>query len=476
MMADYRIGFRSMETEYADIDLEVHGAVPTWLDGVLLRNGPGHFEVGGEPVSHWFDGLAMVRRFAFQDGAVTFSNRFLRTETYHAHTADDTLASPQFATGTTGTFSALREVLVPRPTDNTNVNVLRSGETYLGLTETPRYVAFDPETLETEGEWTFDDGISGHLACAHPVTDPRTGDTYSLLSRFGLSHEYLLTRLPADGTNRELVASIETSRVGYMHSFALTEQYLVLIEPPLYVDLARLLNPFGGSTFLDSLRWKPGRGSRFVVVDRADGAVVSEIGGPPFFYFHQANASESSDAIVLDLVTFADASVLDALSLADLSAGEFTHPMGDLERFRLSVEDGSVDRETLYAGHLSLPRVNESRLTRPYRFVYAQGATGEDRVDFPTGLRKIDVRTGESKWWSDPGLYCAEPVFVPHPDREPEDAGMVLSVVLDTATERSGLLVLDGETFEREAIAWVPDVLPFDFHGQYYPGPTVATQ
>jgi len=49
-MADYRLGFESCNTEYAGVDLPVEGSIPNWLDGTLLRNGPGKFE-SGEPRS-----------------------------------------------------------------------------------------------------------------------------------------------------------------------------------------------------------------------------------------------------------------------------------------------------------------------------------------------------------------------------------------------------------------------------------------
>lgn len=81
-MPAYSPGFRTRESECEELELSVEGELPTWLSGSLVRNGPGKFEVGGERVAHWFDGLAMLRKFRFADDEVTYSNRFLRTETY----------------------------------------------------------------------------------------------------------------------------------------------------------------------------------------------------------------------------------------------------------------------------------------------------------------------------------------------------------------------------------------------------------
>ena len=53
------------------------------------------------------------------------------------------------------------------------------------------------------------------------------------------------------------------------------------------------------------------------------------------------------------------------------------------------------------------------------------------------------------------------------PGEEAEDGGVILSVVLDTATRRSFLLVLDAGSFEELARAEAPHHIPFGFHGEY---------
>ena len=44
----------------------------------------------------------------------------------------------------------------------------------------------------------------------------------------------------------------------------------------------------------------------------------------------------------------------------------------------------------------------------------------------------------------------------------------MLSVVLDSAAERSFLLILDAESFEEVARAEAPHHIPFGFHGQFF--------
>ena len=75
--ATYAKGFETLEQETVIDALPVSGELPAWLSGSLLRTGPAKFEAGARPFNHWFDGLAMLHRFTFGDGRVSYGNRFL---------------------------------------------------------------------------------------------------------------------------------------------------------------------------------------------------------------------------------------------------------------------------------------------------------------------------------------------------------------------------------------------------------------
>src|SRR5262245_4961645 len=76
---DYRLGFDTLEKETAVDRLPVVGELPPWLSGTLIRNGPAMFDHSGKSFRHWFDGQAMLHRFGFADGAVSYTNRLLDT-------------------------------------------------------------------------------------------------------------------------------------------------------------------------------------------------------------------------------------------------------------------------------------------------------------------------------------------------------------------------------------------------------------
>jgi beta,beta-carotene 9',10'-dioxygenase len=74
------------------------------------------------------------------------------------------------------------------------------------------------------------------------------------------------------------------------------------------------------------------------------------------------------------------------------------------------------------------------------------------------------------KKWQEANCYPGEPVFVAEPKAIGEDAGAVLSVVFDSRSGTSFLLILDGQSFEEIARASLPQHVPSGFHGQFFGG------
>jgi carotenoid cleavage dioxygenase-like enzyme len=460
-------GFRSLTAERSGYSPTVEGTIPEWLSGTLLRNGPGLFEAGGQRVNHWFDGLAMVRRYAFADGEVTYSNRFLRTEAYED--AMDGDLTGQFGTDTRSRWQRIREFVTslgpPEPTDNTNVHVARIDGEYVALTEAPRRVAFDPETLETRGEFTFEDDLTEHVTAAHLVDDPHREELVGFSTQFGLSPQYNLYRVPTDSRERERIASLDARGPAYIHDISVTADHVVLVEPPLVLSVWRALSPFSDGP-VDMLDWRPGKPTRILVVDRETGDLVTESTVEAAFVFHHVNAYVEDGTVVLDLVEFPDGDIIDAMSMSELD-GEGYPDIADgrLVRYRIDTETGAVERSRLYDGGIELPRVPRERVGRPHRYAYGQVTDREGA----NGLVKVDCEAGTAQEWWERSVYVEEPLPVQHPDADSEDDGVVLATALNVDTERTTLLIFDAATLSVQARAPLPHAEPFGFHGRFFP-------
>ena len=460
------LGFHSLGTE-TEAKLPVEGDLPDWLSGSLIRNGPGSFSVGDGTVDHWFDGLAMLHRFTFDGGSVRYRNRFLRTDAYDAARAGEFEGG--FATGDSTLLSRLWNLLFADAYDNTNIIVERFGEDFFALTESPRWVRLDPATLGTKGDFRYEGPEpSGRLTCAHLRYDPEREVYVNFETEFGRTNHYHVYEMGSP-ERRTHLASVETDRPSYMHSFALTPNYAVLTEFPFDVNPLSFLKPGRQGAFVEHFRWRPEAGTTVHVVDRDGGGVVGQTTTDAVFGFHHVNAFETEDGIVFDLETLPDATAVKKLDLSALRAGELDALAGRLDRYLVSDPEGNteVERNRRLSEGTGLPTVSPAVWLNEHRYVYAQG-TGQHMTEWPRSVRKVDTETGDETEFSD-GNPCTEPIFVPRPDGTLEDDGVVLTVVLDNEAERSALVVLDGKDLKEMARATVPHPIPFDFHGRFFP-------
>ncbi len=77
------------------------------------------------------------------------------------------------------------------------------------------------------------------------------------------------------------------------------------------------------------------------------------------------------------------------------------------------------------------------------------------------------MKTQDVLIWEEENFYPSEPVFIPSPNGEEEDDGVVLSAVLGLKGQKSFLLVLDGATFKEIARANVESRLLPLIHGEF---------
>jgi carotenoid cleavage dioxygenase-like enzyme len=402
----------------------------------------------------------MLHAFTIGDGGVGYANRFLESRDYRHFREHGDRALRGFATDPCRSlFQRVASIFSPDLTDNCNVNVVRLGERWVALTETPIAIEFDPETLGTIGPVKWSDS-PGH-ASAHPHYDFERREAVSYVVRFGPRTTYRVYAVPDGSTERRTVASAPVSRPAYMHSFALTDRYAVLCEQPLVVNPLRL--GFGNKPFIENYEWQPERGTRFLVFDRESAELAATVHTDAFFTFHHVNAYEDGGEIVVDLCAYDDPSIIDALYLDRMATAPVARPT--LRRFRLPLTGGSVGGEVLSDTPLELPRIAyRTRNGRPYRYVYGNSLEGDGFLD---SIAKIDVSDGTSLRWHEPGCFPGEPVFVAEPGGELEDAGVLLSVVLDTRARRSFLLVLDARDLRELARAEAPHRVPLGFHGDF---------
>ncbi|HET7739688.1 MAG TPA: carotenoid oxygenase family protein [Mycobacterium sp.] len=476
--------FAPVRDELTVTDLDVTGTIPDYLNGRYLRTGPNPV---GEPDPdryHWFLGAGMAHGLRISDGrAQWYRNRWVRSGAMAR-----TLGERWPGGAHDGGFDFA---------GNTNI-IGHAGRT-LVLTESGvRPYELDDE-LNTIGGSDFCGTLFGGYS-AHPKRDPATGELHAVSYNPMRGNRIQYTVTGADGRVRHSV-DITLDSHTMMHDFSLTENYVVIYDLPVALDLgasltnrparaaARLLSRFVAVHAAPDLllrvamrgserfgapnglpyRWAPERPARIGVLPRTGTASdIRWFEVAPCYVFHPLNAHEdtgpSGATIVLDVVRHA--SVFTAG--AELAPGSQS-----LDRWTVDLTSGHVSEVRLDDTTQEFPRVDERRVGLRHRYGYAVGWDSTTAVEAhtpPTAIIKHDLEAGTSRAARfGAGREPGEFVFVPSSADAGEDDGVAMGFVYDRAEDRSDLVLLDAQTLETVATIAVPARVPHGFHGNWVP-------
>lgn len=462
-----QLPLQDLNEEISIENLPFRGKIPMWIEGTLIRNGPAKFHFGTQTISHWFDGLAMLHAFSFGQNKVSYRNKFLRSDAYFHAIENKDLRFMGFAQDPCkSVFKRLFSYFLPSLThtivQNANVNVMRIAQNYVALTETPLPVCFDPKTLETLGVLDFADSLikKNCFESVHPHHDRKTLQTINYQIEMGAKCHYIFYTIPDVGpVERKPFFKMKSDKASYMHTFALTEHFVVLVEFPLVLNPIDILLKRGG--YISQFKWEPERNTRFHVIDRSQSAIIRSYETEPFFCFHHVNAYEEKNTIVVDLIRYPNPEIV----FGDPSPGQIRK----FERFRLDLTKPSISQNTIAETLLELPRIYYQKYNASfYQHAYGVGFKYPTHPEDSIPLIKIDVSNGSTIEWSESGAWAGEPVFVPSPNGKGEDEGVLLSLVLDALNRSSFLLILDAKNLHEIARSDSIHLIPYGLHGMFF--------
>lgn len=436
---DLNSGATAPVTDEVDLtDLPITGTIPLDLDGVLVRNGPNplgdRFE--GSDVLDWWPEAAMLHGISFQNGrAISYRNRWARTQrwaqVHHPVTSQALLDT------------------------NPNVNVLHHAGEILALSEGGAPLAITAE-LETLGATRRHPGLAGGMT-AHPKVDPQTGELMTF--RADWNKPWLRYGVTDSRGRQSVDVEIELPFACMMHDMAITATRSILLDLNVAYDFSML-----SRGFRMPLRWHDKRQARIGVIPR-DGGELRWFEITPCFIQHVVNAYDAdATTVVLDAIRYSH-----FLRLADHAAAFEDNPVGRLWRYVIDLESGTVTETQLDDAGIELPRINEDRTGRPYRFFYTAEQPTNTEI---RGVVRYDLKCGSMQRFRVPQAdQNSEPVFVARPAAAAEDDGWLLVCVYRRAKDTSDVVILDGRNIASEPIATVhlPRRIPAGFHGGWLP-------
>lgn len=445
--------------EMEHVPLKVEGTLPEWLEGEFVRNGPGLVEGPAGAVKSWFDGLAKLHAFKIHQGTVTYTCKFLQSNAYQKFQATGELDFAGFAQQPkTDTFSYFDFIfgVANKEITNANVNVSSINNRLVALTEIPLPVEFDKD-LNTIGPFDYGDDLPKNYSfeSAHILQEPDTKNMWNYLINIGLfDTDYQIYQIPYLSSERQLVASIPVSSISYMHSFSLAGKYFVLVDYPLRAKKPQDID----DGFIEAFSWFEKEPTIVYVIDRESGQFWSFC-TESFFSFHHINGFEKGGKVYIDLIAYPNADII-----YKVNGYPFVkNPDNRLLRLEMDLLCHTIKVHQKSEEHFEFPRLNESMIGKEYQYFYAVHI--HPRGD---GIIKYNHSGSKNTYWFEEGAYANEPIFVPHPQAQTEDEGVILTVVNNLQEKKSFLLVLDAKTLKELARMTAPHFIPFGFHGQFF--------
>jgi len=452
-------GFFDGAREIDDAAAAVRGALPPWLRGRLLLNGPALWTLPRGALEHWFDGYAMAHRLHIGESGVRYRSRFARSEVYRASVAAGRPVSGEF--GTANPASLWRRLKGAATTDNPAVVLSRHGQRWVAVSETPYLTYFDPDTLATEERLDLHPRLRIHVMSAHGYTLD-DGSYLNVGVEYGPKCTYKVFRLPPGSREPVVLGEFTVPKSGYLHGFGLAPGHAIVWD--LAMRVQPLAMRFGGGSYKDNHRWQPETGSALVAVPLAGGE-PRRWSIPPLMAFHATQAWAEGDDLVLELAGYGDATVFDDLTLERRRAGAPVRARPRLLRYRLRKDSDRADPEDLGC-EMELQQVHPSATGKRSARV-CWGIAGSPAGEFTDHIVRLDLDRGPSVVWRREGATHLEPLFVPRPGGEADDDGVLLVPTLADSDAGTVVAVVDAASMVQLAEIEAPQVVPFGFHAAF---------
>ncbi|XP_019150854.1 PREDICTED: carotenoid 9,10(9',10')-cleavage dioxygenase 1-like [Ipomoea nil] len=462
-------------------DLPVIGHLPECLNGEFVRVGP---NPKFAPVAgyHWFDGDGMIHGLRIKDGKATYVSRFVKTsrlkqEEFFGRAKFMKIGDLKGMFGLLTVYLQMLRIKL-KVLDNSygngtaNTALIYHDGKLLALHEGDKPYAIkvlEDGDLQTLGMLDYDKRL-GHAFTAHPKVDPVTGEmftfgyaqkapfvTYRVISKDGLMHDPVPITIPASVM---------------MHDFAITENYAIFMDLPLYFQPKEMVTKKQLAYKFDATKK-----ARFGVLPRyaKNELLIKWFELPNCFIFHTANAWEEGDEVVMISCRIQNPD----LDMASGTLKDSLDFVNELYEMRFNMKTGLASQKKLSESAVDFPRVNENYTGRKQRYVYATMLSDLAKVK---GIVKFDLHaepeTGKTKlevggnvegiFDLGPGRFGSEAIFVPREASTgcEEDDGYLILFVHDENTGKSAVNVIDAKTMSAEPVAVVelPNRVPYGFH------------
>ncbi|KAL4220089.1 Retinoid isomerohydrolase [Mactra antiquata] len=464
-------------------------------------------------INHLFDCITIGSKYKIDNGTVTFTNRWYDTvinDIYNYYGREMNRSS----VFRTGTYSKSNPAMVDKWNANMSsqnkvlevphVSWWQIGDKAVAMTETPIGVVIDTDNMVQKGYVPYNDNnlnvpdTPQYMMTnnpAHEQTEPdgtlwstiavQKWETPSYLKQWRVIYKVnLLGKREVVGTYHYEDADLSKcrpnlpypnmdARFGYVHSFAMTANFVILPETAYMFDPCAYTHYDNHKPFFpQGYSYEPNAFSRVLLMRKSDGIVFAKIPIQPMFITHQLGAYEDDTFIYMDMLTYNDSSVYDKHTYVDdmLSDNVYYTSVTRITINKSSFTLSSI--RSLRAANKPQEAFEMSNINYAYygkKYTYAYMVRNFVRYE-QNAITKLNVDTNEETEYVLPeGMFAQEPQFVPRPNAVHEDDGVIISQGIDARKQKGFLVIIDARTMTLIAHVTAPDLSMFGLHNRLFP-------
>ncbi|XP_050231911.1 carotenoid 9,10(9',10')-cleavage dioxygenase-like [Mercurialis annua] len=493
----------------------IEGQIPDdFPEGVYIRNGPNPLFGGlkstasifGKTGHIWIEGEGMLHAIYFNikesKWSIVYDNRHVESETYLLEKKRN---KPSFLPAIDGDSPAillacllnqLRFGKVNKYLSNTNV-FEHSGKFY-SISENHIPQEIDIFTLQTLGNWDVNGAWSRPFS-SHPKKAPGSGELVTV-GVDAIKPFVELGVISADGKRLVHKTDLKFKRCTLCHDFGVTENYNVLLDFPLTIDIQRLIR--GGPL----VKFDKEEYARIGVMPRygnADSICWFDV--DPCCTFHILNCFEQGDEVIvrgfrsLESILSSSKSDIDMekcewvagrlrnmKEAVDKILGEYESLTCRCYEWRLNMKTGNVEERNLTGTQFSMefPMINAHYLGLPNYYGYTQvvhvaasSASGMPKFGALAKLHFEGPNTEVEYHKFEEKTFCTGATFICKEGNVEEDDGWIITFVHHEDTHTSQVYIIDAKNFSDKPVAKItlPCRVPYGFHGAFMPMPISLT-
>ncbi|KAI8098951.1 retinal pigment epithelial membrane protein-domain-containing protein [Halteromyces radiatus] len=415
------------------IMLPVSGQLPEWLTTEHYTVGPGTFDIrytrkievdgylqsatGTFTFGHLFDGLPLVNRFDVngQQNTVSYRSR-LTSHRLIEKIRDHHGYAPCHPAGLFNTH-ANQTVLIKfmkaaskaskpdgEPCGARILTSIPGVDGRLFCQNMANHIQeLDPFDLKPSRVLTWDEvnpAFQGYNSCPNGHYDAKTGEYINFTMEIGYrTTRYHFFSTTEQNTRGSIIATVYNTPTGYVNSFAVTENYIILVIFPMLAHSSAVKYAWNES-IMDSFSYYPSEPTLFYVISREKGQVIANYQAPPCFGFNHANAFEDDNGqIFVDIVTYKDDTIAHHLMTDRLRDTTSASPLPMSEVRRYLLHNLNAAQSTFVNNQSYIPSVNSitSSMSSLWNYVRGNSSTGNNGSSSDVG--DVEKPLNENGWY-----------------------------------------------------------------------------